>query len=97
MMPGPASSTKISPLKKPLKPVRNHYFMLQLKLFIRSVVKGKVSFRKVWNVVSCDLAYVFKRTKGSAAPYILSLEPWNECNAGCLFCRDKKGKIYDIN
>ncbi len=33
----------------------------------------------------------------SASPFILSLELWNECNAGCLFCRNDKGEIHDIN
>ena len=58
---------------------------------------GKISFRKIINVVWCTLAYHFQWKKSGLAPYILSLELWNECNAGCLFCRDKKGRIYDID
>ena len=81
----------------PFKRARNQYFKVQVKLLIRAISTGKFSFRKLWNVFLCDMAYLFKITKGSSAPYILSLEPWNECNAGCLFCRDKKGKIHDLN
>ncbi len=81
----------------PLKPVRNSYSWLQVLLFIRSLRQGKVSVRKLINVFLNDLAYALKIKEGSPAPYILSLELWNECNAGCLFCRDKKGKINDLN
>src|SRR3990167_1784193 len=81
----------------PLKKIRNPYWGVQFKLFVRALKKRKVSFRKLWNVFLCDLFFLFKITKGSPHPYILSLEPWNECNAGCLFCRDKKGTIHDLN
>lgn len=91
------SSAEAKSRPAPVEPIRNHYFRLQWSLFVRSVVTGKVSLRKLWNVFLCDVAYFFKITKGSPSPYILSLEPWNECNAGCLFCRDKKGKIHDLN
>ncbi len=80
-----------------LSPKRNPYNYLQFKLFLRVLREGKISFRKLLNVLLCDLAYVMKWKKGSPAPYILTLELWNECNAGCLFCRDKKGKIHDLN
>lgn len=58
---------------------------------------GKVTLRKLWNVFICSLAYILKTKKSAVSPFILSLELWNECNAGCLFCRDAKGKIYNIN
>ena len=45
----------------------------------------------------CTIGYHLNLTKSAPSPFILSLELWNECNAGCLFCRDKKGRIYDIN
>jgi radical SAM protein with 4Fe4S-binding SPASM domain len=83
--------------QEPLVKRRNSYFEEQARLFIRSVIKRKVTLRKLFNVFLCDLAYALKITKGAPAPYILNLELWNECNAGCLFCRDKKGKIHDIN
>ena len=77
--------------------IRNHYIKLQLKLFFRLCQKNKVSFLKLFNALRCDLAFFLKIKKGSPSPYILSLELWNECNTKCLFCRDQKGKIHDLN
>ena len=81
----------------PFKKERNRYIYEQFRLFLRAMTTGKLTFRKLFNVISCDLAFLFKIKQGSRVPYILSLELWNECNAGCLFCRDKKGKIHDLN
>ena len=82
---------------RPLKRVRNRYWAAQFRLFLRALAKGKISVRKLLNVLSCHVAYVLKWEIGPRVPYILSMELWNECNAGCLFCRDKRGKIHDIN
>ena len=78
-------------------PARNNYFKLQIKLFLRSLATRKISLRKIWNVFLNDLFFLFKIKKGPPSPFILSLELWNECNAGCLFCRDKKGRIHNLN
>jgi len=88
---------KPEPLRNSAKKIRNRYTALQLKLLWRVIKQRKLTFCKIFNVFLCNVAYFFKYTKGSPSPYILSLELWNECNAGCLFCRDKKGKIHDIN
>ncbi len=80
-----------------LKKRRNQYESLKAALFFRVLRKGKVSFRKLFNVFLCSAAYFLKSDKSAPSPFILSLELWNECNAGCLFCRDKKGRIYDVN
>jgi len=77
--------------------VRNSYRSLKVKLLFTGIVNGKITLRKIWNVVLCTLAYVFKTKKSATAPFIMSLELWNECNAGCLFCRNEKGVIYNIN
>ncbi len=90
-------TSKTNPIKSPWGGQRNRYWDLQFKLFLRVLKTKKVTIRKLLNVALCDLAYLLKWSKGSPTPYILSLELWNECNAGCLFCRDKKGKIHDIN
>lgn len=82
---------------RPIKKNRNNYLGLKVKLFLRAVVTKKVTLRKLWNVALNDIFYFLKIKKGPPAPYILSMELWNECNAGCLFCRDKKGKIRDLN
>ncbi len=78
-------------------PKHNHYFFLKVRLFLTALSNGKITFRKLWNVFLCSWAYIFKTNKSAVSPFILSLELWNECNAGCLFCRDAKGKIYNIN
>jgi len=80
-----------------VKKERNRYYYEQFRIFLRALTKGKLSFRKLGNIILCDLAYFFKIKEGSPSPYILSMELWNECNAGCLFCRDKKGNIHDLN
>ena len=76
---------------------RNSYRRLKAKLFITGLLNGKITIRKLWNVVLCTSAYLLKTKKSALSPYILSLELWNECNAGCLFCRNEKGVIYNIN
>ncbi len=78
-------------------PKHNHYFLLKIRLFFTALSIGKITFRKMWNVVVCTVSYFLKTKISAASPFILSLELWNECNAGCLFCRDAKGKIYNIN
>lgn len=83
------------PVPRPIK--RNKYWGLQWRLFWRAVTHGKITVRKLWNVALCHATYLLKIRQAAPAPYILSLEPWNECNAGCLFCRDPKGRIHDIN
>ena len=76
---------------------RNRYQLLKTKLFFAALRKRKITFRKLWNVFLCSCAFLLKSKKSAPSPFILSLELWNECNAGCLFCRDAKGVIYDMN
>ena len=78
-------------------PQHNSYLLLKIKLFLAALFAGKVTVRKLWNVFICSTAYLFQWKNSGASPFILSLELWNECNAGCLFCRDAKGHIYNIN
>jgi sulfatase maturation enzyme AslB (radical SAM superfamily) len=77
--------------------MRNSYIVLKLKLFLLACLKRKITLRKLWNVLVCSLAYVLKCKRSGRAPFILSLELGNECNANCLFCRDEKGVIHDTN
>ena len=77
--------------------MRNSYFFLKGRLFLLACLKRKVTFRKLWNVFLCSFYFLFKAKRSAAAPFILSLELGNECNANCLFCRDAKGVIHDIN
>lgn len=77
--------------------MRNRYNLLQFNLFFTVLSKGKVSFRKLWNVFICSLKSLWQSNRSANFPFILSLELGNECNTSCLFCRDAEGKIYDIN
>ncbi|MBF0595398.1 MAG: radical SAM protein [Candidatus Omnitrophica bacterium] len=77
--------------------MRNNYFFLKIKLFSLACFKRKITLRKVWNVFLCSLFFLLKTKRSGPAPFILSLELGNECNANCLFCRDAKGVIHDIN
>jgi pyruvate-formate lyase-activating enzyme len=76
---------------------RNQYTLVHMKIFFRAVRSGKVTFRKILNVLRCNLAYVLKLKSSGPGPYMVSIELWNECNADCVFCRDAKGVIYDVN
>ncbi len=76
---------------------RNQYTLVHLKILLRAVLSGKITVRKMWNWMRCNLAYLLQRETSGAAPYMVSIELWNECNADCVFCRDAKGVIYDVN
>jgi radical SAM protein with 4Fe4S-binding SPASM domain len=75
----------------------NNYFIVKVKLLWRVILQRKLTVRKVWIVLWATVSYKLQLIKAAPAPYVLSLEPWNECNAGCLFCRNKKGVIHDVN
>ena len=76
---------------------RNRYLKLKMALFLTAVFAGKITPRKLWNVFACTMSYLLQRKISGASPFVLSLELWNECNAGCLFCRNEKGVIFNIN
>lgn len=82
---------------KTAPPKHNSYIFLKTRLFLTAVWVGKITLRKLFNVFLCSLSYLLKSRRSAVSPFILSLELWNECNAGCLFCRDAKGRIYNIN
>lgn len=80
-----------------MKSKRNNYVQMKVKLLIRVIKQRKISVRKIFNVFKCSLAYWTSWKEGAVTPYILSIELWNECNIKCMFCRDKKGVIHDVN
>ena len=77
--------------------MRNQYSDLKVVLFFNLLKKGKISLRKLWNVIHSLSAYWLRRKKGASFPFILSLELGNECNIACRFCRDEKGTIHNLN
>lgn len=76
---------------------RNRYLRIKLRLFLNGIKSKKITFKKIVNALICNFAYMFKLKKSAKSPLILSIELWNECNAQCLFCRNDKGVIYNIN
>lgn len=48
-------------------------------------------------MLDCYFAYWRKNPISAQGPYMLSLDLSNECNANCLFCRDARGVIPDVN
>lgn len=76
---------------------RNQYTLVHLNILLSAVRKGKISIRKILNVLACYLAFFLQNKRSGRSPYMVSIELWNECNANCVFCRDKKGVIYNVN
>ena len=77
------------------KRIRNRYTLVHTQLFFSLLSKRKISFKKLFNASLCHAAYWLKLKKSAPGPLMVSIELWNECNINCMFCRDKKGKIYD--
>lgn len=77
--------------------MKNYYIALRAKIVLAIISKGKLSFRKVFNAVFCFMAYYLKLKRSARYPFMINFELGNECNANCLYCRNEKGDIYDIN
>jgi MoaA/NifB/PqqE/SkfB family radical SAM enzyme len=77
--------------------MRNQYWTLKIKILLTALRKRKITPRKVWNVLSSSLSYWLQRERSGTLPVVLSLELGNDCNTACLFCRNEKGQIFDIN
>ena len=77
--------------------IKNKYFLIRIKIALSLLLKGKVSFKKVFNAAHCWVAQRFHLIKSSKFPFIINFELWNECNAQCTFCRSEDGEIYDLN
>ena len=76
---------------------RNSYFFVKVKIIFTAFYKGKITLRKIWNAIICNLSFYFKTHKSGKSPIIVSVDLWNECNENCVFCRGSDGKIYDLN
>ena len=77
--------------------IKNKYLLIRIKLAFSLLMKGKVSFRKIFNAAHCWIAKKFHFIRSSKFPIIINFELWNECNAQCTFCRSEGGEIYDLN
>ena len=79
------------------KKIKNKYLLIRIKIALSIVMKGKVSFKKIFNAAHCWIAQKFRFVKSSKFPFLINFELWNECNAQCTFCRSEDGGIYDLN
>ena len=75
----------------------NSYLMLRIRIMLLIILKGKLSLKKIINIVQCFYAYLFKLETAGRLPIMVDVEMWNECNESCLFCRSAEGNIYDLN
>ena len=80
-----------------MAPMRNRYRLLHLKIFLAALRRGKISLRKLFNALMCQVAYWRQSERSAAGPLMVSMELGNHCNINCLFCRDEKGVIPDVN
>ena len=73
------------------------YFSIKIKIFIMLFLNNKISI-KIFNIIYSSLSYSFKFSKSSIYPVIvINMELSNKCNERCVFCRNEKGKIFDLN
>lgn len=77
--------------------IQNRYILLRIRMLLIFLLGGKVSPRKVFNTLRCFAACALGRERSAASPFMVTLEPWNECNERCLFCRTREGVIRDAN
>ena len=73
------------------------YSFLKIKLMMLLLRKGKLSLRKLYNMTHCYVAYGLRLDRSGTAPIMINFELSNHCNESCVFCRSKKGTIYDLN
>ena len=64
---------------------RNSYFFVKVKIVFAAIYQGKITLRKIWNAIVCNLSFYFKSQKSGKSPIIVSVDLWNECNENCVF------------
>lgn len=77
--------------------MKNRYILLRLRMLVNFIRNGKVSFRKLYNLLRCGIAFATGSQTSGATPFLVTIETWNECNERCVFCRNAAGQIYDTN
>lgn len=73
------------------------YFSIKFKIFITLFLNNKISIKKIFNIMYSSISYSLKLSKSSTYPVVINMELSNKCNERCVFCRDEKGKIFDLN
>tara|TARA_B100000315_G_scaffold45210_1_gene40022 strand:- start:52 stop:1101 length:1050 start_codon:yes stop_codon:yes gene_type:complete len=75
---------------------KNSYTLLQIRIMFCIFIKGKISFKKIFNFLYGKIAHKLKLRKSARFPFMIIFELWNECNAQCTFCRTADGKIHNL-
>ena len=73
------------------------YFSIKVKILITLFLNRKITIKKILNIVYSSIAYRFKLSNSSKYPVVINMELSNKCNERCVFCRDEKGNIFDLN
>jgi radical SAM protein with 4Fe4S-binding SPASM domain len=73
------------------------YLWLKAKLLASMLKSGKLTPKKVANMMSAYLSYIFRSNTSSQSPSIVFFELSNRCNLHCVACRESPAKIYDQN
>lgn len=73
------------------------YFSIKAKILITLFLNGKINLKKIFNIIYSSIAYNFKLNYTSNYPVVINMELSNKCNERCVFCRDAKGNIFDLN
>ena len=76
---------------------KTKYFFTKLKVVFFLLIKGKITISKLYNIFVSFYSYLFKLKTSGKTPVVIDVELSNKCNEYCVFCRDEKGKIFDIN
>ena len=76
---------------------KTKYLGLKIKIVLSLLLKGKISFPKLFNIFVSFYSYLFKLKTSAKTPVVVNFELSNKCNEHCVFCRDEKGKIFDMN
>jgi radical SAM protein with 4Fe4S-binding SPASM domain len=61
----------------------------------RLVLDGKLSIRKILNLIRVKVYYHLKLNKTSPYPAVLMVEPTNQCQLRCTKCRTPDNSIFD--
>lgn len=77
--------------------IRNNYRWLRMRILLRMLRSGKLTFWKMLNAAYCYLALFLRLERSGWSPYLINFELWNECNESCLFCRSAAGDIYNLS
>lgn len=75
----------------------NKYVFLRIRILSRILKSGKLSIRKLTNLIRCLFSYSRRSVTSGTLPFVICFELSNRCNALCGVCRNVDGDIIDRN